>query len=344
MRILLDTSPLENGNQHRGVGRYTAELLAAMRNLHSSHQIYSTRDLVKDPIELVHYPFFDLFFPTLPLIRATPTVVTIHDVIPLVFPKHYPAGLRGTLSGIRQRLALATVKAVLTDSEVSRRDIHEHLRVPLEKIVVVALAASSSIKRQNNTQIELTRRRFRIPKNYVLYVGDINYNKNIPFLVAAMRHLPSVALVLAGKNVRNTMIPEGKAIEDMIVSHGLEKKVFRIDDLGEDSITLSSLYSGALAYIQPSFYEGFGLPILEAMQCKTPVICSRGGSLPEVAGDAAMYFHPHAEQECVDSVERVLKMTDRARLQMIERGVARAQLYTWERTARETIAVYESLH
>ncbi|MEP7167018.1 MAG: glycosyltransferase family 1 protein [Candidatus Woesebacteria bacterium] len=342
MRILIDTTPLENANAIRGVGRYTQELIQALRLLSTPHEFVTSKEVGKSSIDLVHYPFFDLFFSTLPLRHSKPTVVTIHDVIPLVFAKHYPRGIKGNVKFFKQRLALRGVSHVITDSQISKRDIIEHLKIQSEKITVVPLAASGEIRKPPQAIVDSVRKQHELPKKYALYVGDINYNKNLPFLISAMSRVEKLALVLVGKNVKDTTISEGREIDRAVKAHGMEKRVYFVDNLGTNSVQeLSALYAGATVYIQPSLYEGFGLPILEAMQCRTPVVCSLGGSLPEVAGDAAVYFHPHDEEECATAIMKVLHMPERQLQGLIQKGVDQASRYTWEQTAKQTLAVYE---
>ncbi len=344
MRVLIDTTPLENANAIRGVGRYTQELLQALRELHSPNEFLTTSDEKKVSVDVVHYPFFDLFFSTLPLWLSRPTIVTIHDVIPLVFAKHYPRGIRGNIKFFKQRLALRAVAHVITDSEISKRDIIEHLRIPSDKVTVVPLAASQDIRKPPQAIIDAVRKRYELPKSYALFVGDINYNKNLPFLIQSMSQVEKLTLVLVGKNVNNTAIPEGKELYRAISAHGMEKRVRLIDTLGTDSTQdLSALYAGATLYIQPSLYEGFGLPVLEAMQCRTPVVSSLGGSLPEVAGDGAIYFHPHDQAECAAAITKVLHMPEKQLQNLIQKGVLRAGEYSWKRAAQQTLAVYEKV-
>ncbi|PWU22840.1 hypothetical protein C5B42_04970 [Candidatus Cerribacteria bacterium 'Amazon FNV 2010 28 9'] len=341
MNVLIDTAPLHNQNAARGVGRYTRELVNAMKTVHHpSMAIFTTAEDTQQ-IDLVHYTFFDFFFMTLPLFRRHKTIVTIHDTIPLQFPKHYKPGIKGSIRFLFQQVAVRTVDHIITDSSVSKRDIHEQLHIPLEKISVVPLAASADLTHKAQPTVEAIRKKFDVPKKYLLYVGDINYSKNIPFLLRLMKNLP-VPLVMVGKQMKNTSIQEGKEIADFIVSEHMEDLIILLDHV-ETNEELSALYSGAIAYIQPSLYEGFGFPILEAMQCKCPVICSVGGSLPEVAGDAALYFHPSDSQSAINAIRKVIHMSGDERLALIHKGIARAQLFSWEKTARETLDVYEKV-
>lgn len=341
MNVLIDTSPLHNGNARRGVGRYTRELVAALKQQSGDVHVFTSDEDHPTP-DLVHYPFFDLFFATLPLVRSHKTIVTIHDVIPLVFSTHYPSGVRGKINLARQRIALSSVSHVITDSECSRRDIHQHLGIHLDRVTSIPLAVSSDLVRPTPKTIETIRHQLNVPKHYALYVGDINFNKNVPFLIRAMQKVHTLQLVLVGSQMMNTAIPEGKAIEQAIAESGMQDRVIRLTSI-ENNEQLAALYSGATVYIQPSLYEGFGLPALEAMRCKTPVVSSIGGSLKEVVGDGALLFHPHQEEECVAAVKRVIGLSESDRAAMVARSYKHEQTFTWERTARETIALYEKV-
>jgi glycosyltransferase involved in cell wall biosynthesis len=343
MNILIDTASLSNGSAIRGIGQYTKNLIKGLKDLNTQNKIFVSEEN-PEKTDLIHYPFFDFFFPTLPLQKRTRTIVTIHDVIPLVFAKHYPRGIRGNITLLRQKLALRDVTHIITDSQCSKRDIIHHLHIASSKISVVPLAASEDVKKQPQSVVDSVRKKYLVPKNYVLYVGDINYNKNLPFLIHSVSRIPKIYLVMVGKSMKNTSIPEGKAIEEAISKYGMKDRVILLDSLAGDATQeLSALYTGATAYIQPSFYEGFGLPVLEAMQCQTPVISSCGGSLPEVVGNAAVTFHPHDENDCEAAIRKVLKLTPVQRQAMVRSGVMRAREFTWERTARETMAIYMSV-
>lgn len=339
MNIFIDTSPLMNGHAGRGIGRYTQELVKALRDSGSSHTFFTSDDH-PEHIDLIHYPFFDLFFPTLPLKKSVPTVVTIHDVIPLIFPSQYRPGLRGTISFIRQRLSLRNVREVITDSQCSKRDIVSKLHVSSDHVYAIPLAIGDDFIRPSQALLYDVKKKYGLPKHFVLYVGDINYNKNLVFLISVIAKIPGLNLVMVGKAMLNTDIPEGKAIQDAIDQFNLASRVKRLDSVSASG-ELEAILSLATLYIQPSLYEGFGLPVLEAMRMKTPVVSSKGGSLPEVAGDAALYFHPRDLGECEHVIREALRMSESERAALVKKGLAQVERFSWATTAQETIAVYE---
>lgn len=346
IKVLIDTSPLENAHAVRGVGAYTRFLTQALENLENLEVKRSTQ-LKKDKQfqpDLVHYPFFDLFFPTLPLVKNTQTVVTIHDVIPLVFPEHYPPGIKGAVNLRRQKLALKTVSQIITDSQTSAQDIHQYLGAAEDKIKVIHLAANPQIDHQPAEEIKKVKDKYGLPKRYALYVGDINYNKNLPQLIKAVKYLPEqVSLVLLGSNFKEQDIAEWQWIETQIAMSDVADKVELVTQVeAGDNETLSAVYSGALCYIQPSLYEGFGLPVLEAMKCKTPVIAADNSSLVEVSGGHAILIEPTAEA-IAEAVKQVLAWTDEEREKVVKEALQWTESFSWEKAARETAQVYQEL-
>jgi len=340
---LINVQPLSSGHAVRGVGMYTRFLTAALEKNSALEVFRSGLDEIKDQ-DITHYPFFDLFFPTLPFINRGKTVVTIHDVIPLLFPRQYPPGKKGSLNFMRQKLALRQVSAIITDSYASKKDIIFHLGVPSEKVHVVYLAANPFLAPTNDYQAEKVRKQYNLPKTYVLYVGDINYNKNVPQLIKALKYLPRhVHLVCVGKNFVEQEIPEWQAIAaQLALSDVMERVHFVPDILTDDYETLSAIYSGALVYVQPSLYEGFGLPLLEAMRCHTPVICGKNSSLKEVGDQVVLYSGTTAEDFSA-KIEEVLAMSETKRNKIVAAASKWESNFTWEKTANETVKVYQTL-
>ena len=345
MKILIDTSPLDTGHAIRGIGTYTRLLVEHLEKEADITIVRSgTKKAENFKPDIVHYPYFDLFFDTLPLLKKTPTIVTIHDVIPLVFADKYPAGIRGKAKLIKQKSSLRNVKAVITDSESSKEDIQKYLGVAANKIKVVYLAASPHLKAADEKEIRRVKRSYKLPKNYILYVGDINYNKNIPQLIKTARYLPqNVKLVCLGKSFIEQDIPEWHWIKTQLALSDVENKVKFIADVpGGAEADMAAIYSGAICYVQPSFYEGFGLPVLEAMQCKTPVVSTQNSSLVEVASDQAIYVKEDAES-IVQGVNQVLGWSKTKRQQKIRAAFAWSQKFNWQKTAQETIDIYKKV-
>lgn len=344
LSVLINTTPLETEHAGRGIGTYTRLLVQSLQELDLIVLRSSIAEENRQHFDIVHYPFFDLFFSTLPLNLKTKTVVTIHDVIPLLYPEQYKPGLKGALSLKKQKLFLKTTKAVITDSETSKTDIHQHLAVPLKKIFVVPLAANPALHAQGSKTIQETKEKYSLPAEYILYVGDINYNKNITQLIKTLKYLPDhVHLVCVGKNFKPQDIPEWHWIQTQIAMSDVESRVHFLTNILVEAVDeLAAIYTGALCYLQPSLYEGFGLPILEAMQCKTPVVSSNTPALLEIGNETALFAEPTAEAFAAQ-VDTVMSWSKNKREDHIKKAFTWSQRFTWRKTAENTLEVYKSI-
>ena len=341
MKVAIDVSPLKNANRYRGVGIYTQQLVKSLQSLNISNfscQLIEDKTMVKDS-DLIHYPFFDLFFLTLPLKKPKPTVVTIHDVIPLIFPEHYPAGIRGSLKFRTQKFSLKGVKAVITDSENSRKDIFKYLNYPKNKIYVVPLAPGKEFRPITNHQSLTTiKHKYQLPETFVLYVGDVNYNKNIPGLIRAFARIKeNLKLILVGKAFEDENLKETKEIIRLINSLKLSKKVIRLGWVPDKDLV--ALYNLASVYCQPSFYEGFGLPVLEAMACGCPVVAAKTSSLPEICGSAAIMVDPYNLDDMIKGLKKALVKQEELR----DKGFQQVKKFSWGKTAQKTYEIYQKV-
>lgn len=336
------------GSGPRGVDVYATNLYNELASTHSRDKTFLSRGVVgTQVVDIVHYTFFDPFFLTLwSRKRKAKYIVTVHDLIPLKFPAHFPVGLRGKFKWFLQKRALLGASAVITDSSCSKNDITELTGFPKDKIYVVPLAAGHTTV--NEKMVKTVRSEYSLPERYILYVGDINWNKNIPGLIEAFGDLQSkqTHLVLVGKafeSSKNT--PEYLAIHSAIAEVGVRRgsPVSNIHMLGfVPSHHLPAIYRGATLYVQPSWYEGFGFPILEAMEQGVPVATSATGSLPEVAGDFAHYFDPGKEGDMESTLKDLLSNKSK-REKFVEDGKKWARTFSWERVVQETHAVYEKI-
>lgn len=346
LKVLFETSVLSSGHSSRGIGTYARLLLEELEKIDEVEIIKSSTVTAdkKTTYDIVHYPFFDFFKTTLPFSPLTKKVVTIHDVIPLIFPDFYKPGIKGKLRLKKQKLALKTVSAIITDSQASKNDIVTYLGVPAAKIHVVQLAATADLEAQDEKVIRKVKKKYALPKKYLLYVGDINYNKNIPQLIKSLKYLPKdVHLVCVGRNFVPQDIPEWKWIETQVaLSEVYERVTFVNTVLTQDLQDLAAIYSGASVYIQPSLYEGFGLPVLEAMRCKTPVVSTQNSSLVEVGGEFVVFTQETAEA-MAQSIQHVLEWSKTKRANWTRSAYKWASTFSWAKTAQETVAVYKNV-
>jgi len=272
--------------------------------------------------------------------RRKQLVMTIYDLSFLAYPQFLlPNTLTVTLQGTRE--AIARADALITISQYSRQELIERMGVAEERVVVTRLAADSRCVRvEDPERISLVRKRYCLPEHFVLFVGSLEPRKNVGRLLQAYAQLPislqdDIHLVIAGG--------VGWLNDDIhptVLQLGMKDRVHFIGYVEENDLPV--VYSLATVFAYPSHYEGFGLPVLEAMQCGAPVLTSNVSSLPEVAGDAAVLVTPTEVEDIAHGLKRLLDHADlRAELRI--RGYQRAREFSWERCARETLAVYRNL-
>src|SRR5258708_26932604 len=314
MKIAIDTSPLQTGHRIRGTGFYVERLKNALTQYHPEYEymFFQHKNRLNTTINLVHYPYFDPFFITLPFRKQFKTVVTILDLIPIVFPEQFPAGIKGNVKWQIQKLLAKQTDAIITISESAKKDIVRHMGIGSEKITVIYLAAGSEFKKIKNheSRIKEIRKKYNLPERFALYVGDVTWNKNLPRLVKAVQKT-KIPLVMVGKALTSTDFDKTNPWnKDLVEVQRIIKEDNNIISLGfvptEELITL---YNIAALFIFPSLYEGFGLPILEAMQCGCPVITTKESSLPEVAGDSAIYVDAYESDSIAKGLQKVFTNT-----------------------------------
>lgn len=340
MKVAFDTSPLINGHKIRGIGSYTQNIFDELQK-QPNLQIYPLESKNSKKVDIIHYPYFDLFFHTLPIKNEIKKVVTIHDVIPLIFPKNFPIGIKGKINLFLQKKALNNVNAVICDSETSKRDVIKKLQFPADKIYVVYLAPGSKFKRLQNSQVlKETVLRLKLPQEFILYVGDVNWNKNIPNLLQAVK-IAKCNLVMVGKSLTDLNIPQSKEIDNQIKKLGIEKNIKKTGYVSDED--LATIYNLAVTTVLPSFYEGFGLSALESMSCGTPVICSNNSSLSEITGGLANYCDPNSPEDIAEKIKESLRQYPREKKTVSDNLINHASKYSWNKAAKETIKVYETV-
>lgn len=256
------------------------------------------------------------------LVSSIPQVCVVHDLIALRFPHYFP---RLRLYFRLLRMLLRACSAVIVDSEATRRDVRTLLGVPETRLHVVYPGYDRERYRLGVDASTIIRR--HALDRYVLYVGNLLPHKNVPGLLRAFAAIaPRVPhrLVIAGfRDPRMT-----PALDREIARLKLEARVLFLDYVPVDD--LPAIYAGADVCVQPSLYEGFGLTILEAMACGSPVVASRGGAQPEVGGDAAVWVEPGDVEALAVAVERVVSSPD-LRADLRARGLRRVEDFSWER-------------
>lgn len=350
IKVAIDSGPLKSGHSVRGIGTHTSELLQALK---LQGVDFGKEDLSK--FDIVHYSWFHPFFVSLPWKkpRNVKIVLTIHDLIPLIYPKHYPGGIKGGIRlAINKFLIRKNVDAIITISETSKKDICRFLGVSPDKVHVIYLAPRKIFKKPEVGELTKVKEKYQLPEKFALYVGDVNYNKNIPNLIKACK-IAKIPLVICGKQAFEV---EGLGKEDLSMLQGPKdwirylfgkphpelahfkellkefkgnRKIIRLGFVPD--FDLAAIYNLASFYVQPSFYEGFSLPILEALACGIPVVASRIQVHVEIAQGAAVFVNPKEPKDFVKGFNRLKKNPKLPRK------------YSWEITAGQTLDVYKFL-
>jgi glycosyltransferase involved in cell wall biosynthesis len=286
-------------------------------------------------------PDAELFHATehlLPPLRGVPTVLTVHDMIFKLFPEHQKRlnywYLNATMPLFCQRAG-----AIITVSECSKRDIVRHYGVDPAKVVVIHEAAAPEFRPASPVAVDGIRRQYGLPRRFIIHVGTIEPRKNLSRLLEALQRLRDgglrIPLVVVGG--------KGWLYDDLF--RRLQELEIR-DDVHfpgyVPAADLPILYSAATMAAMPSVYEGFGLPVLEAMACGTPVVCSEASSLPELGGEAARYFDPYQVEAMVDAIQMVWT-SEELQAEMRKAGLEQAAKFSWDQTAEETREVYQRL-
>jgi len=293
-------------------------------------------ELRKNPVDVLHVQF------TAPPFCPCPVVVSVHDLsfehLPQTFNRRSRTQLRLTVRNSVRRAA-----RILSLSEHTRRDIMDTYGIGSESVTAIPLAAPSHFGPvEDHKELQRVRHTYGIEGDYVLYVGSIQPRKNLTRLVQAYALLRSKyqndrfpKLVLVGKCAwlyDETM----RALKET----GLNESVVLTGYVPESD--LPALYSGSLCFVYPSYFEGFGLPPLEAMKCGAPVVVGNRTSLPEVVGDAGLKVDPFDVSAIAGAIEQLLNNSG-LRDEMRAKGSTRARMFDWRETARQTLKVYEQV-
>jgi glycosyltransferase involved in cell wall biosynthesis len=240
----------------------------------------------------------------------------------------------------RPMLAVASRKAdhIVAVSEFTKRQIVERLRIAPEKVTVIYHGVSSHFRVSNHEQAsQAASSALQLRRPYLLYIGTLKPHKNIPTLIRAF------ALLRGRRKVEHQLLIVG---DDPKWKEELVSLCSRLGIAGHVSFfphvahaILPQVYAGADLMVMPSFIEGFGLPVLEAMACGAPVVCSRAASLPEVAGHAAEFFEPSSVDDLAEAIERVLSSPER-QAELRQKGLERAKQFSWGECARRHCEVY----
>jgi glycosyltransferase involved in cell wall biosynthesis len=291
-------------------------------------------ELRRNPVDVLHVQF------TAPPLSPCPVVVSLHDLSFEHLPETFKWCSRNQLRMTVRRSA-RNASLVIALSDYARNDIVDTYGLLPEKVIAIPLAAAAHFRPiTNDEELQRVRQTYGIEGEYILSVGAIQPRKNLSRLVAAYSRLHRAKpkgnlpkLVLAGKcawlyeetlrTIKELRLSDSVILTGYVPEHDLP-----------------ALYSGALCFIYPSYFEGFGLPPLEAMKCGVPVIVGNRTSLPEVVGDAGLLVDPFDEEALAAAMDEVIN-DPHLRAELSVKGLARAKLFDWRETARKTLAVYQ---
>lgn len=359
MKVLFDGLCITQ--QRTGIGNYAYELLKHFCNvplmdvtailqkpkgqfrdleeLYENRIIYSFKESKYLPFQMPGFKKFDILHAPnyIPAIFSGKTVVTIHDLSYIIFPEYHIKKVLWILEHYKDRMYNAD--AIITDSNSVKCEIIDLLHIDDALINVVNLGASDKFYPYKKSEISILEK-FCLPKRYILYFGTIEPRKNIINLIKAFNEFKNASkselkLVLAGGN---GWLSEN--VSELIEKLYLKKDIILTGFFPQEY--LPALINGARAVIYPSVYEGFGLPVLEAMSCAKPVLISNISSLPEVGGEAAVYFDPY---DIMDIADKMLCTLENQQLMEIlsKKSLVQSKRFSWERCAKETVDVYRKL-
>ncbi|MEM7336519.1 MAG: glycosyltransferase family 1 protein, partial [Chloroflexota bacterium] len=271
-------------------------------------------------------------------LRNVPTVLTVHDLIFKLFPEYHKK-LNYWYLNLAMPVYCQKADAIITVSQASKRDIVEHYQVDPAKIHVVYEAPSSLFKPMPPAKVIHVRQTYQLPERYLVHLSTIEPRKNLTrfldILLVLRRTFPTLSLVLAGG--------KGWLYDDFfekIERLGLQNAVKLLGWVPDED--LPAILAGAELAVHPSLYEGFGLPLLEHMASGQVVASSNRSSLPEVGGEAAVYFDPENVEETTAVIHRLLTNRDEYEHRK-QLGFEQVKKFSWQRAARETIAIYDAL-
>ena len=376
MRIGVDlTAAVTQGG---GIGRYTRELMQAVTQLdqENEYRFFSAKQPPQLPVsnsipqgerchyrqsplaERWHYRLWyrlrlpipvqlltgsiDLFhspdFVLPPVLAKVPTLLTVHDLSFLHFPASYPDALVSYLNRVVP-WSIRRASHILADSEATKADLVALWQISEEKITVLLSGVSEKFQPVEAASISRVRQKYGIDQDpYLLSVGTVQPRKNYQMLIRAFRmvadQLPHHLLISGGK---------GWLYDEVLAEVEVQNLQDRVHFIGfVDDEDLPALYSGADLFLFPSLYEGFGLPLLEAMGCGTPVISANASSLPEVGGDTAVYLAPHDQTGWSQTMIELLR-DDEKRALLSQKGRRHVQAFSWQRTAVELLNIYGNI-
>lgn len=367
MKIAIDCRGI-NWYKGTGIGTYTQNILLGMLKIDKEdmfylpwagddYKKYKTNNSLFILSSKKHHIFFeDSYFPKYLLnenidiyhipqnglglsenISCDP-IITIHDLIPYTMPETVGSGyLKKFITYIPK--SIYNAKKIITVSEYSKKDILRYFPVKENNVCVTPLAASEIFRPMDKEKCQsILKEKYNIDSPFILYIGGFSKRKNVGLVIDSFiniyKNLPhKISLVIAGSG-KDTL----DELKSKVSQFHMENKIIFTGFLEDDMLPI--FYNASVVFVYPSLYEGFGLPPLEAMSCRTPVISSNVSSIPEVVGDSGVLIDPYSKTELGEAMLKLL--SDEALLNLYgEKGYERSKLFSWEETASRTLEIYK---
>ncbi|MDQ3180592.1 MAG: glycosyltransferase family 4 protein [Acidobacteriota bacterium] len=300
-----------------------------------------SREVLRHNIDLFFSPAVYSYFP---IFNRTKIIVTLHDVIADHHPELiFPNKKSQLFWKLKQNIAIWQAHLILTVSEHSKEQIIEYFRLPESRLRVITEAARAVFTPlPHDEQMNEILHRYNLKPNekFLLYVGGISPHKNLNTLIDALKRLDDIKLVFVGDYKDDPFFSAYPALKRQVEELGLTDKVIFAGFV--EDIDLAYLYNAATLVVLPSLEEGFGLPAVEAMACGTPVAASNRGSLPEVLGEAGVFFEPKDVENMADLIKQILS-DDARRAEMSRTGLNRSKQFMWKKAASDLLVIFEEL-
>ena len=351
--FFMDSFTASLGNFPENATLRVIELTESPTQAASSEGRRSLKDMIKmgraisrEKLDIFFYPSVYTYFP---IFNSAKKIVGIHDVIAEKYPEMIFNNWKNRLFwNMKTWLAVKQADLILTVSEFSKNGIAEHFGIKEDRIKVISEGSNSAFKPETDKQkVDAVLSNYELPASarYILYVGGIAPHKNLTCLIEAFSILvkqetyQDIKLILVG-DYENDVFLIDKQLKNIMDNPVLKKNIVFTGYISDEDLNL--LYNGAAVFVLPSFCEGFGLPALEAMSCGTVVIGSNTTSIPEVVGNAGLFFNPDKVNELVLQLQHVLD-DDELRGKLQSRSLERAATFSWQRSANEMLQVINDL-
>lgn len=293
--------------------------------------LFPNKEVKQAGISIMHFPHYNV-----PVCYRGKYVVTVHDLIHIVFPEFLGNKVKYVYARFLMSQALKRAEHIFTVSENSRKDIQKYFGTDVNKISITYNAIDEDFRVKEQTEIGYLYTKYNIPKDKdkILYVGNLKPHKNLVTLLKAIKELnrKDIVVLLVGKAFKSLDLEERErqmGISDQVIHTGMVSKEELVD-----------FYSLSDLFVFPSLYEGFGIPPLEAMACGTPVIAADNSSIPEVVGDAALFFNGNKSEELAKRIAEALD-NEKLRNSLIVKGTERSKAFDWKQTRNEVKRVLE---